>query len=414
MDYLLLVQVRLARLQGRFPEAHGGLQDVRPLIQSAGSNYELGLLSLETGCLALAEGKLRSALFELQNALDLFQRGSLASEADWARVWLAAVFAALRDDASAHSHLAMLLAALPPDGDDTPLVHVLRRAVPWLEKLAGDPGADSLLYRAALAGQRLPALRKRLRRRLKTVPLQTSRLAIQTLGKPQVRVNGKLVAQAHWQTASVRDLFFFLLLSPRPLTKEEIGAAFWPDIDSDQLKLRFKNNLYRLRHALGREVILFENNMYFFNRHQDYDYDVEEFNSHLAQARISERIDDKIAQLRAAVKLWHGSYLQGLDVGWAWPERRRLEQECLEALRQLAELQRLGGDQASALQACRRALEVDPTLEDFHRLAMRLYAERGDKLGVIWQYQSCRTALQSELDVIPSAETEALYQRLTA
>ena len=62
--------------------------------------------------------------------------------------------------------------------------------------------------------------------------------------------------------------------------------------------------------------------MYFFNRHQDYDYDVEEFNSHLAQARISERIDDKIAQLRAAVKLWHGSYLQGLDVGWAWPERQ--------------------------------------------------------------------------------------------
>ncbi len=291
---------------------------------------------------------------------------------------------------------------------------MLRHAAPWLAKLQANPDADPLLQRAALVTQHLPLLRKRLRRKLKTTPLQTSRLTIQTLGKPQVRVNGRVVTQSHWQSASVRDLFFFFLLSPRPLTKEEVGEAFWPDIDPDQLKLRFKNNLYRLRHALGREVILFENNVYFFNRHQDYEYDVEEFDSHISQARIAERIDDKIALLRLAVKLWHGTYLQGLDVGWAWPERRRLEQECLEALRQLAELQRLGGDQASALQACRRALEVDPTLEDFHRLAMRLYAERGDKLGVIWQYQSCRTALQAELDIVPSAETEALYQRLTA
>ena len=253
VDYLLLVQARLARLQGRFPEAHSGLQDVRPLIQAAGSNYESGLLSLESGCLSLAEGKLRSALFEYAEcprpvpARQPGLRGRL--DPRLAGGSFGCLFGTMP---LPHSHLAMLLAALPPDGDDTPLVHMLRHAAPWLAELAGDPGADPLLVSRRPRGQRLPALRKRLRRLLKAVPLQTSRLTIQTLGKPQVRVNGKLVAQSHWQTASVRDLFFFFLLSPRPLTKEEIGAAFWPDIDSDQLKLRFKNNLYRLRHALGR------------------------------------------------------------------------------------------------------------------------------------------------------------------
>jgi DNA-binding SARP family transcriptional activator len=57
---------------------------------------------------------------------------------------------------------------------------------------------------------------------------------------------------------------------------------------------------------------------------------------------------------------------------------------------------------------------VNSCLEDFHRLAMRLHADGGDRLAVIWQYQACRLALRTELDMLPSEETEALYRRLTA
>jgi len=408
------VQVRLARLQGKFSEAHSWLQQVRPAIKSAGYHYESGLLELESGCLSLAEGRMPPALSEIRNALDLFQRGDLAAEPDWARVWLAAALASSGDGATARSYLLPVWTALSPDGRDSPLVHMLRHAAPWLAQLTSDPQAEPLIKRAAQAGQRLPALRKRLRRMLKAVPLSTSRLTIQTMGKPQVRVNGKLVTRSHWLSASVRDLFFYLLLSPRPLSKDEIGAAFWPEIDPDTLKLRFKNNLYRLRHALGTDVVLFENNMYFFNRHQDYELDVEEFDSHITQARIAGPLEDKLAQLRAATKLWNGSFLLGVDASWAWPERQRLERECLEAFRQLAGLLHQAGDRASALHACRRALEVNPCLEDFHRLAMTLHAEMGDRLAVIWQYQECRKALLAEMDVTPSQETEALYRRLTA
>jgi ATP/maltotriose-dependent transcriptional regulator MalT/two-component SAPR family response regulator len=414
VDYLLLVQARLSRLQGWFPEAHRLLREARPLIQAAGSNYESGLLDLESGCLSLAEGRMPPALSEIRNALDLFQRGDLAAETDWARVWLAAALASSGDGATARSYLLPVWTALSPDGRDSPLVHMLRHAAPWLAQLTSDPQAEPLIKRAAQAGLRLPALRKRLRRMLKAVPLRTSRLSIQTMGKPQVRVNGKLVTRSHWLSASVRDLFFYLLLSPRPLSKDEIGAAFWPEIDPDTLKLRFKNNLYRLRHALGTDVVLFENNLYFFNRHQDYELDVEEFDSHITQARIAGPLEDKLAQLRAATKLWNGSFLLGVDANWAWPERQRLERECLEAFRQLAGLLHQAGDRASALHACRRALEVNPCLEDFHRLAMTLHAEMGDRLAVIWQYQECRKALLAEMDVAPSQETEALYHRLVA
>jgi LuxR family maltose regulon positive regulatory protein len=310
--------------------------------------------------------------------------------------------------------LQAVSAALAPDAGDLPLVHMLRHAFPWLADLHSDPVIDPLLARAAQSEQRLPTLRKRLRRMLKAAPLQASRLTIQTLGKPQVRLNGKLVTLSQWQTVSVRDLFFFFLLTSHPVTKEEIGQVFWPDIDPAHLKLRFKNNLYRLRHALGKDVILFEQNMYFFNRHLDYEYDVEDFDSHLAQVKMAGQVEDKIVHLNAAVKLWHGPYLQGLDAIWAWPERQRLEHACLDALRQLAELHGQSGDRESALQACRRALEVNPCLEEFHRQAMRFHAEGGDRLAVIWQYQACRDALQTGLDDVPSEETQALYQRLIA
>ena len=414
INYLLLAQVRLARLRFRFQDAHRRLQEARPLVQAAGSNSELGLLHLETGCLSLAEGNPRPALSELQCALDQFQAGKLTAEAEWSRVWLAAAAAGSGDAGTARVHLGGVLNALTHVGGDSPLVHVLRRAAPWFADLAADPDVAPLLERLSLAEKHLPALRKRLRRLLKAAPMQTSRLVIQALGKPLVRINGKPVALSQWRTLSVRDLFFFFLSSSRPLSKEEIGEVLWPDIDPLRLKLRFKNNLYRLRRALGQDVVLFENNLYLFNRRLDYEFDVEEFDMHLSQAKIAANDEDRIFHLDAASGLWHGLYLQDVDAAWVWSERRRLESACLDALHQLADLYHLAGDRESALKVCRQALEVNPCLEDFHRKAMRLHADLGDRLAVIWQYQACREALRSELDIEPSEETRALYEQLSA
>jgi LuxR family transcriptional regulator, maltose regulon positive regulatory protein len=414
VNYLFLAQARLRRLMGNLKEAHSFLQEIRPRIKSGGSNYELGLLSLESGCLALVEGKPGPAMAELQNALAQFQGGSLPAETNWTHAWLAAALIAAGNETAALDHLHTVKQALSHDPGDLPLVHMLRHAAPWLARLHPDPEIEPLLQRISQAGKNLPILRKRLRRLIGITSVQTCRLSIQVMGKPQVRMNGKLVTLSQWQATSVRDLFFFFLTRSHPVSKEEIGLAFWPDIDPDRLKLRFKNNLYRLRHTLGQDVILFDGDRYYFNRAVDYEYDVEEFDAHLAQVRMVELIEDKIVHLRLATRLWHGSYLQGVDADWAWAERHRFEKAYLVALRQLAQFHRQAGEAESALQACQRALEVDACLEDFHRLAMQLHAEQGNQLGVIWQYQACRDALKKVFDVLPSVETQALYQRLIA
>ena len=415
-NYLYLAQARLARLIGRVYEANSHLGRVEVPIEASGSHSERGMFHLERGCVRLMEKKPTAARTDLELALGIFQQGGLRLETSSCHIWLAAALLEGEEPASVRAHLVAALKSVHAVENYSPILQDLRRALPWLSNLKDDAESESLLApwldRAIREERRLPILRKRLRRLLTSVPIQASHLTIQAFGKAQVRVNGKLVPTSQWKTSSVRMLFFFFLSRERPVTKDEIGEILWPESNTQQLKLRFKNDLYRLRHALGQEVILFENNQYSFNRLLDFEYDVENFETHLAKARVAVTSENKIAQLSAAAALRQGSYLKDVDATWALAERERLEQACLEALKQLAELHFQSGDLPAALQVCQDALMIDSCREDFHRLAMQLYAQMGDRLAVIRQYQTCREALRTGLDLSISEETETLYQRL--
>jgi LuxR family maltose regulon positive regulatory protein len=416
-DYLSLALVRLARLRGRLIDARHELSKAQPLIQVADSNYECGLFYLERGCLQLKENDPAIAITDFQQALDCFRNGSLTIEITWSQIWLAAAYFSSGEVEAARSFLQAALQMEPSLVGPYPLLPTLRQARPWLAPLQSDAEVGTLMHHwlelVTQAEARLPGLRIRLRRLLTTIPIQAPHMTIQAFGKAQVRTNGKLVTLAQWKTASVRELFFFLLAASRPLAKEEIGAILWPEIDTDQLKLRFKNDLYRLRHALGQNVILFEDNLYHFNRNLDYEYDVENFAAYLKKAKAVAQIEDKIANLQAATELRNGFYLQDIDASWVWPERENLDQACMDAIKFLTDMYRQTGDLRAALQACQKALKIDPSCEDLYCLAMQLHHDLGDRLAVIWQYQACRAALRTELDVAPSSETEALYRRLT-
>lgn len=416
-NYLGLAQAHLARLRGQFREATLFLHEVQTSVLATNSNYECGLYYLEHGCLQLAAEYYDSAANLLSQAQDYFEGGGLTTETAGSRIWLAIAYYKAGKTAAVRDQLKTALGSEFSGPSQYPIRQVIRQARLWLAELQSDQESYTVLapWLASIASAEahLPVIRKRLRRLLHTVPIQVPHLMIQAFGKAQVRVNGRLVTTQQWKTASVRELFFYFLAASRPATKEEIGETLWPGLSSQELKLRFKNELYRLRHALGQEVIRFENNLYSFNLLLDYDYDVEKFNTALLKAKSASQMDEKISQLRVATSLRNGQYLQDLDATWIWPERERIDRISLNACMQLAEALRQKGDLQAALQACQEALKIDPSREDVHRLAMQLHSERGDSLGIIWQYQACREALRSELDIDPSPETQALYRRLT-
>ena len=417
-NYLGLAQAHLACLRGRFREANTYLHQAQASVLATNSNYECGLYFQEHGCLQMMEEYYDSAASLLNQALGYFLRGGLTAEAACCRIWLACACSKAGKPADACKQLGMALEKVSSGSSAYAVQQTIRQAHPWLKDLENNAECHGILApwlaNIASAEQRLPDLRRRLRRFLHSVPIQVPHLAIQAFGKAQVRVNGKLVRTQQWKTVSVRELFFFFLAASRPTSKEEIGEVLWPELSPQDLKLRFKNELYRLRHALGQEVIRFENNLYSFNYLLDFEYDVEKFNTAIMKAKSSSQVQEKIFHLRKAAALRNGPYLQDLDATWILPERTRLDKACVDAWMQLAELLRQQGDPQAALQACQGALKIEPCQEDAHCLAMQIHADQGDRLEVIWQYQACSKALRSELDIDPSSATQALYRRLTA
>jgi two-component SAPR family response regulator len=272
--------------------------------------------------------------------------------------------------------------------------------------------ASRLLRQVVEFEQSIPRLRRHLRQRASAVPFASASLRIQALGRVQVTLDGRTVTSSEWQTQTARDLFFCLLSHPDGLTKEEIGAIFWPDSSPSQVKLKFKNGIYRLRQALAQDAVLFSDERYHFNRELDYEYDVETFLAKLGQAQTATDATERATAYQAMLLLYKGPYLPGVEADWAWWERERLRQAYLEAMLKLAESYLETKEYRVALDYCQRVLSEDQCLEEAHRLAMRAHAAMGNRAAVVRQFDRCQHVLREEVNAPPSPQTVGLYEAL--
>lgn len=411
LNYLALAKAALSLQQGEMEQAEQLLERILPAIKAGESNYELGLWLLQRGRLSLFKGDARAAAKTLAEAERCFMEDGREFETMKSRVWLSAALSAAGDK-TAREKFESLSAGRSLHA----LISVIREARPWLERLRSDPAvggrAAPLFKQADQLEIRLPALRRSLRRLPQTVALSAPRLTIRSLGWTQVTVNGQTV---NWPTQSARELFFLFLTSSKPLTKEQVAEALWPDVqEPHRIKQRFKNDLYRLRRTVGHEAILHEGELYRFNRALDYDYDLEDFETYLKRAASATRDEERIENYKQAVNLVEGPYLADIGGAWAILDRERVRQMFLEAAIRLAELYWRRGHLENLLEVCQRALEVDPACEPAHQMAMRAHAARGDRAAVIRQYQACKEVSNRLFGLPPSEETEDLYRQLIA
>jgi two-component SAPR family response regulator len=418
LHYAITARAGLARACGDYEKARDLLGEIRASVARSHSNYEQGLYQLEFGRLEVCSGQAARAIEHLLASLDLLARGNLVLEQGLCRLWLAAAYLRQEELAAAASQIKQLGELFKNKDYPRSLCLAAYQLRDWMVDLKHDAGAHAVLKQlfqvAESTSSDFSGLRRRIRHLARSVSVLPAQVQIKGLGRSNVHINGKLVTSSQWKTREVKELFFFFVCYPRPMTKEEVGTILWPELSAQQLKLRFKNDIYRLRQAVGPNAILFELKDYRFNRAMDYTFDLEAFEAGLFNARISRDSREKIQYLKSAVELVRGRFLEDLDATWLLSERERLEQEYLNALLDLAGLEFKEGLHAEALQACQRALRWDNCFEPAHCLAMRIYASIGDRAAVAAQFRSLQQVLEKQLGVPPQKETEELYNLLTA
>ena len=185
-------------------------------------------------------------------------------------------------------------------------------------------------------------------------------------------------------------LAYLALVGPTP--RKTLANLLWPDVDEARAGANLRQRLFRLRKALGFDLL---------------------------QGTL-------VASLAAQVRVdlvdgddFNGELLGTMteaDAGGlaAWLAGARLRRRSLriEALIGAAASLESAGQLAQALTAAQQLLACDPTSEHAHRQLMRLHYLRGDRSAALLAFDHGERVLKDEVGARPSAETLALLQTI--
>lgn len=390
---------RTLRLQGKAREALPALQEAAAIAARLGLHPLAAVAALSLGMAEVEAGHLLEGLARMGPALDRLQTADASTRA-WAHLVMARALLRAHRHREALRHLAEAARLHGPDNLIAPLLPELRRA----------EGLFRLAERRGVAWPRIwDPLRRIGRSRRAPARAAPPPLEIRAFGPGEVWVEGQLVA---WPEARKAWELFFYMLTVDSATREEIGVALWPDAPPARLAGQFHSAKWRLRRILGREVLVFREGRYAFDRSQPHWYDVAMFEAHLRRARAAPGSPEALAHLRAAVELYRGDYLNGWNAEWAVELRERLRARYLEALLTLGEGTLRAGEPAAALAWFQQALAADPYQEAACLGAIRCYLAMGEPAAALDLYRQYAARLEQELGLRPSTEAQALYESI--
>lgn len=211
-----------------------------------------------------------------------------------------------------------------------------------------------------------------------------------------------------------KALLAWLALTPdRQHPREKIAALLWPDSDEAQARHSLRQALVELHRCLPEDNgALCSTRDWLRLDSQLVMIDAQGFNTALTQGSD--------AALDRAIELYQGELLEGCNPrsdmfsDWLETYRNDYSLRASTTLRQrLAKLLEQQ-DYERSLHYAARLVAMDPLQEQAYRALMQAHAGLGDTAAALRWYRRCRDLLQQELGVTPSAETEALHERLAA
>jgi PAS domain S-box-containing protein len=246
-------------------------------------------------------------------------------------------------------------------------------------------------------------------------------LRIHLLGPIVVRrAGGSLVDGSLWRRDKTRALFALLALQRgRPVHREILIEALWADLAHSAAIHNMNTTVYNLRRSLEPSLsqgtrsryIHRQGDCYYLNGGRAHWLDLEAFEDGIALARQEPDPGRAIVRYRETLALYRGDLMSDLEPGLldCKLEQERLRELHLRAREELATLYvgQQQDEEASVLYL--QALADDPCREVATQHLMRLALRRGAPAEALTHYELLESALERELQILPSQETCLLY-----
>jgi DNA-binding SARP family transcriptional activator len=234
--------------------------------------------------------------------------------------------------------------------------------------------------------------------------IEAQTLTVRLFGVPHVSFQGRPVRFIATRTM---PLFAYLLLNRgRPVARDLLAYAFWPDGTEDEARANLRRHINRINEALPRI--------------RDYTW-LETDNKTVAVADDAP-IDLDVALLegpaaeetepQALMDLYRGDLYEGCDDEWIIAPRERLRFRFLDVAAKTVGRYRGERRYAEALALLQRMLQIDPFREDAVRTAMTLRYESGDRAGALREFAAFRDRLRNEVAAEPMHATQALHDAI--
>lgn len=352
------------RLMGQITSAESWAARAMAEAEKTGGALEVGVCDLTHGLIARQRGDLKEAAAYLERAISRFQQMDSTRELALSYFHLAGIHFSLKRKRLALDALEQAAALVAALGYDHFLLLEAQRNPLLVQYGSANKAADG--YYA-----RLLKLMKASSGDSADVDAvadgdepsndQSGATTIRAFGfgQPRVSVGGHEISDLEWRSEKSKEMFFFFLSNRRPLRKEEIVTAMWPDMPDDKTTSAFHSNMYRLRKALYQDVIAKDSGRYVLDPRGKFVFDVEEYQQALQQADAVKGTAEAIKHLERAMALYSGQFAPDFYSEWAETLRWQMEEQSMTLLSALANAYNGAGEYKKAADICQKILERD-------------------------------------------------------
>ncbi len=247
-------------------------------------------------------------------------------------------------------------------------------------------------------------------------------LLIQMLGDFVLRRGPQSLSGDKIRAKQVWTLLEYLLVNRgQDISPEKLLHTLWPEDEIEDPAGALKNLVYRLRKTLQRHLGL-ESGAYILYRHGSYTWntelpctiDAELFAQEAAAAQQPELPPEaRLHSCQTALAIYKGDFLcASAYKEWVAPLTVHYQRLYMQTVQTAATLLIQTHQYVEAEEICRRAIALNPFVEENHLLLMQALQGENEPQKAIAHYQELKKLLNDELGVEPSPACRQFYESI--